>query len=385
MPRSFAPGRVNLIGEHIDYHGLPVLPMALSHGVRLTFVARTDAVVVVRNADPGYGERRFPLAPLPAPTPPPLPAPTPGPSGDWGNYVWAAAVTVASRFGARVGIEGTVSSDLPAGGGLSSSSALVVAVAQALLYASNLRPDRLELAEALAEGERLVGTAGGGMDQAASLLGREGYALRVSFDPLTVETVRVLDGWAVVVADSGVRARKSAELRDAYNRRRTESARALAGIAGACGLPGASPARLVARVGVPELLERCAHRPGQGARWAEHALAEAGRVEAAVAALRAGRLQSFGQLLDASHASLRDVYRVSHPRLDALVAAARGAGAAGARLTGAGFGGCMLAVCAVERAAAVAEALAEARAALGAPRGRAPFRARPGGGAHVEA
>jgi len=373
MPVSFAPGRVNLIGEHVDYHGLPVLPMALRRGIRLEFTPRNDGNVILRNAETRFGSRRFPLsAEL-----------VPGPPGDWGNYAMAAAVTVAARYGAHTGLEGTLSSDLPPAAGLSSSSALVVAVALAILHASGIEADPLGLAEALAEGERFVGTAGGGMDQAASLLGREGHALEISFGPLSATPVPFPGGWAVVVAHTGVSAEKSGGAQEAYNLRRRESGAALAALGEACGLPGTPPRELLTRVGVTDLLERCRALPAPGGPWARHALTEAARVEEAVAALRAGALDRFGELLNASHASLRDVYQVSHPRLDALVAAALAAGADGARLTGAGFGGCMLAVCRTDRAAGIVEALARTQAAMDPPPELLPFLAHPGEGARV--
>lgn len=373
MPVSFAPGRVNLIGEHIDYHGLPVLPMALRRGIRLEFAPRDDGRVLLRNAEARFGERRFPLDPALAP----------GPAGDWGNYAMAAAVTVAQRWGAGVGIQGTLTSDLPVAAGLSSSSALVVAVARALLHASKIRVDPLELAEALAEGERFVGTAGGGMDQAASLLGREGHALEIFFRPLAAEPVHFPEGWRVVVAHSGVSAEKSGSAQVAYNLRRSESGAALALLAGAMGTPGAAPKTLLDRFGSEVLLEGLGAIPGPAGRWAGHAVAEAARVGNAVAALRRGDLAAFGALLDASHASLRDVYEVSHPRLDALVEAARRAGAAGARLTGAGFGGCMLAVCLADEAESVLEGLSAAQGAMEPPPYLAPFLAAPGEGARI--
>lgn len=373
MPVSFAPGRVNLIGEHIDYHDLPVLPMALERGVRLEFAPRQDRRVVLRNADPAFGEREFRVEP----------GLKPGAPGDWGNYAMAAAVTVAERFGASVGIEGVLSSDLPPAAGLSSSSALVVAVARALLHAAGLERDPLELAEALAEGERFVGTAGGGMDQAASLLGKAGHALEIAFHPLSAVAVPFPGDWSVAVAHSGVSAEKSGGAQEAYNLRRRESATALAALARHMGDPGASPRRLLEAHGPGPLVERCGRMEGAGARWASHALEEAARVDQAVTALQDRDLARFGRLLDASHASLRDIYAVSHPRLDRLVDAARAAGAAGARLTGAGFGGCMLAVCRRVEVDRVVEALREAQAAMDPVPGLAPFEARPGNGARV--
>lgn len=371
---SFAPGRVNLIGEHIDYHGLPVLPMALRRGIRIVFRRREDGIVRLTNRDPAFGAREFRLAP----------DLEPGPAGDWGNYAMAAAVTVVERYGATVGFEGELTSDLPAAAGLSSSSALVVAVAQAILAASGLDADPIDLAQALAEGERFVGTAGGGMDQAASLNGLEGHALLVSFGPLRVRPIPLPDDWTVVVGHSGVSAEKSGTSQEAYNVRRAEGGAALGELAARLGAGGRSPAELLARFELPALLDLCERMATRGGRWAGHVLSESTRVTAAVEALRASDLASFGELLTASHASLRDVYEVSHPRLDALVQAAERAGAAGARLTGAGFGGCMLAVTRRDRTEAVITALREAQREMDPVPALAPFVAGAGPGARVE-
>lgn len=370
---AWAPGRVNLVGEHIDYHGLSVLPMALRRGVRLRFRPIRERRVVLTNSDPAFPPRDFPLDG----------ALEPGPPGDWGNYLMAGALTVLQSHGVETGIEGEVNSDLPPAAGLSSSSALVVATALALLNANGKRWDPLELADALAQGERFVGTAGGGMDQAASLNGVEGHALRISFGPLAVEPVPFPSDWTVLVAHSGVRAEKSGPAQVAYNQRREGSARALTELSLAVAGEVVAPVRLLEAHPLEELVERCRAVPGPGGSWAVHALTEAGRVASAVEALGGGDLAAFGSLLDASHASLRDVYGVSHPRLDALVEAAREAGAAGARLTGAGFGGCVLAVCRSGAAEGVLEGLARAQAAMDPPPELAPFRARPGGGARI--
>lgn len=370
---AFAPGRVNLIGEHIDYHGLSVLPMALERGIRIRFTPRVDSRIVLANADPRFGTLDFDLAA----------ELTPGPAGHWGNYVMAAALVARDRFGCRRGIEGRVESDLPPAAGLSSSSALVVATALALLHGHEGPIPLLELAEAAAEGERFVGTAGGGMDQAASLLGRRGHVLRIGFGPLSVRTLPLPGSWRVVVAHSGVEAAKSGAAQEAYNRRRTETTRGLTELARDLGTPGAAPRELLAAHATAVLLDAAAALPEPRAAWVHHVISEARRVDEAEAALLAGELDAFGHRLLASHASLRDRYEVSHPRLDRLVNAACTAGAAGARLTGAGFGGCMLAVCAADRLDAVREALAGALDRESTPGVLAPFEARAGSGASV--
>ena len=370
---SFAPGRVNLIGEHIDYHALPVLPMALERGVRIRFTPREDERILLENADTSFPARDFRM----------VPGLAPGPLGDWGNYARAAAVTALETFHCRRGIEGQVTSDLPPAAGLSSSSALMVAMCQALLHADRREVPPLVLAEAAAEGERFVGTAGGGMDQAASLLGRAGHALRIEFAPLAAEPVPIPGDWRVVVAHTGVRAEKSGGAQEAYNARRSETTTGLARIAADVGRPGASPSELLARVPTDELLAAAAGLEEPVASWVRHILNEAVRVEQATEALRGGELLAFGRLLNASHDSLRDLYEVSHPRLDALVEAALAAGAAGARLTGAGFGGCMLAVCEAAAVDEVRSRLAARQATFDPAPELAPFVAVPGPGASV--
>ncbi len=370
---SFAPGRVNLIGEHIDYHALPVLPMALERGVRIRFRPRDDDRIVLRNADPAFPSREFRMAPGLAP----------GPGGDWGNYARAAAVTALETFRCRRGIEGEVASDLPPAAGLSSSSALMVAMCQALIHADGREIPPLVLAEAAAEGERFVGTAGGGMDQAASLLGRAGHALKIDFAPLAAEAVPMLPEWRVVVAHTGVRAEKSGGAQEAYNARRSETTAGLARIAEAVGSPGATPRELLAQRPLVELLAAAGRLETPVDAWVRHILDEAVRVDEAVAALRAADLPAFGMLLNASHVSLRELYEVSHPRLDALVEAAVAGGAAGARLTGAGFGGCMLAVCDERAVEAVLTALTERQAEFEPRPELPPFLATPGPGAAV--
>src|SRR5688572_9583988 len=152
-----APGRVNPIGEHIDYHGLPVLPMAIGRGVRLTYQARADRRISV--ASPRYGRREFEWTP----------DLTPVAVGDWENYLRAAAQAVSGKWGAGRGVDAEVESNLPPAAGLSSSSALLVAMTLALLRANGYEPAFEELMEVLPEGEQFVGTRGGGMDHAACL------------------------------------------------------------------------------------------------------------------------------------------------------------------------------------------------------------------------
>ncbi len=370
-----APGRVNLIGEHIDYCGLPVLPMAIPPAAWLLLRPRADGLVRLADCAPGYPPREFRLEREIPPAPP----------GDWGNYPRAAAQALIGRFGELRGFDAVLCSRIPAASGLSSSSALVVAVALALLDVNRLDLPAESLAELLALGERYVGTRGGGMDQAIILGARPGAAARVGFAPLRLEHVRVPGAWRILVASSLVSARKSGPARRAYNLRPREAVEALAIVAAHVGGP-ADYVRLLGLHGVERLLEAGQTLlPPTLARRFRHVVTEAARVDAAVAALIAGDLAGLGALLGASHRSLRDDLEVSRPELDELVARAVDAGAAGARLTGAGFGGCIVAVADAAAEPGVRAALAEG---FYRPRGVADatphlFSVDPAGGAGV--
>jgi galactokinase len=317
------PGRVNLIGEHIDYHNLAVLPMAIQRRVRVAFRAREDRRI--RATSPGFPDCDFEWSD----------SLDPGASGDWANYVKAAAQAVSDRWGAGRGIDAEVDSDLPPAAGLSSSSALLTAFTLALLQANGISAGFGELMEVLPEGEHFVGTRGGGMDHAAVLAAKAGAALLVRFAPVSVEHVPIPRGWAFLVAHSLTTAEKSHHIRSEYNARRAAGTRGLerlgfASYAEAVERHTFAELETLAREGLDDEARRCFL----------HVAGEAGRVREAVAALRAGDAGEFGELLYASHESLRDLLRISNPQLDELVEAARAAGARGARLTGAGFGGC---------------------------------------------
>ena len=342
------PGRVNLIGEHIDYCGLPVLPMAIQRGITLALRPRTDRTVRLGNLVPRFPEWTFVLsrdiAPLGA--------------GDWGNYPQAAGQAMVRRCGDLMGFDAIVGSDLPVAAGLSSSSALVVAVALALLAANDIRLEPLELAALLAQAERYVGTAGGGMDQAIALGARAGHAARIEFDPVRLTNVAVPSDWRFLVASSLVPAEKSGPARRAYNARTHETTAARELVSRYMHVPGAtSYADLFAARSVDELLDAAAKLEPLLRRRYRHVVSEGARVREAEQAMAAGELARFAALMDASHASLRDDYEVSSAALDQLVEIAHDAGAAGARLTGAGFGGCIVALAEAETAEQVLQGL----------------------------
>jgi galactokinase len=325
---SRAPGRVNLIGEHTDYNEGLVLPAAISLELSIAFRPRTDRRVELHSL--ALGETRaFDLDDV---TRPPARR---GASRTWIDYVAGTAWALAVSGIQRRGLQGVIESRLPAGAGLASSAALELASAWALIDPeSGVAPAPVRLA-ALARRaeEEFVGVRCGVMDQMAAALGREGHALLIDCRSLEVEPVPLPNGVSVVVCDSGV-PRRLSESR--YNERREqceEGARLLRQR-----LPRVGSLRDMTLEG----FERWKGvLPKTIALRCEHVIRENARVEGAVRALRAGALDEIGALFAESQASLRDLYEVSSPELDALVEAACGIdGVVGARLTGAGFGGC---------------------------------------------
>jgi galactokinase len=318
---AFGPGRVNLIGEHTDYNGGLALPFAIAEGVTVTAtpIAGDAIEAVARDVD---DERdAFPLA---AP-------PRDGDTKGWRAFVrgMVAELTAAGHElrPARLEISGT----LARGSGLSSSAALEVALALALLgLVSDVDPDRPALAALCSRVENdWVGAQTGLLDQTASLLGRPGTALRIDFRTMVVSEIPLdLGDWRLVTVDSGEA--HSLDAAEGYNERRAECEEA---------------ARRLGVATVSEAtLEQAAALPDPLARRVRHVLAENARVDATVAALRDGDLAEVGRLLDASHASLRDLYDASTDAVERTVAALRDAGAAGARMVGGGFGGHVLAL-----------------------------------------
>jgi galactokinase len=338
---SRAPGRVNLIGEHTDYNDLPVFPMALQREVRIALTPRPDGLVRLFNVSPEFDLVQFSIGA----------AIEKSAAGDWGNYVKAPANELANRFAISKGFDGVLVSDVPVASGLSSSSALVNAVGLALSHINEISVDSLKLADVMADAERYTGTRGGGMDQAISMAARGGHAARIDFSPLRMHHVMMPPDWCLVVADTGVRAEKSGGAQAAYNLRRSECEQALEVVGtelvkrdADLTLPQRYP-DLLKLVGFEGALEiGAAVLQGNLLRRYRHVITEALRVEKAQEAVVAADIMAFGDLMDASHGSLRSDYHVSSAELDELVALAKEGGAAGARLTGAGFGGCIVAL-----------------------------------------
>ena len=210
------PGRINLIGEHIDYHDLPVLPIAIQRCIQLAF--RSNPSCCARIESDGYEARQLSLEAAEIAHCPP---------GDWGNYLRAAVQIAASHWPISHGIDAAVTSNLPAAAGLSSSSALLIGLTLALLSVNGVNLDFDQLMEVFPEGEQLVGTRGGGMDHAAILGSRAGSALLIRFAPLETAPISVPGHWAFLAAHSLTTAEKSGAARLEYNSRREAGARAL--------------------------------------------------------------------------------------------------------------------------------------------------------------
>ena len=312
--RTFvAPGRVNLMGDHTDYNQGFVLPVAIDRACTVTAGPGRGAVVRARSRELA-GEVVVPAdgSADPRAVDPP-----------WGCFV-AGVLTTLAALGAEVpALDVEIASTVPVGSGLSSSSALAVALTLACSDATGEALDRRELARAaLATEVAATGVPGGLMDQLASLWGVEGHALLIDCRTDDVTPVALPPGVAVLVVHSG-QARTLAG--SEYSARRAEC--------------DAVAARLQVASLRDATAEQVADEP-----VARHVVSENARVLATAAALPGGDLSVLGPLMLASHASLRDDYSVSTPELDLLVELLVNAGAAGARLTGAGFGGCVVAL-----------------------------------------
>jgi galactokinase len=294
--RAFAPGRVNLIGEHTDYNDGLCLPFATELGLTVTAELRDGAQILA----PG------------------LPDDDP--------YVRGTVAELRAAGIEPPGCTLDVAGELPQEVGLSSSAALCVALALALCEAAGAEaPPPVPLARLCSRVENeYTGAHTGLLDQLASLLGREGHALRLDMRTLECEPVELdLGAHVLAVLDSGAPRSLAAS---GYNERREECRRA-AELLGVDSLRDAQDWS-----GLPDPLDR----------RVRHVLTENRRVDLAVAALQAGDAAALGELLDSSHASLRDDYEVSVPQVELAVAACHESGALGARIMGGGFGGSVL-------------------------------------------
>lgn len=396
----YAPGRVNLLGEHTDYNGLPVLPAAIPQTIAIEGKPREENTVTARSVVHDNETVSFPLeAQI-----------SPHPQGHWVNYVKAGmqgltGATPPDELKSLRGCDITIRGTIPRGVGLSSSSALVIASALALLQANQRTYNPLQLAERMAEAEHYVGTRGGGMDQAACLLARPGRVLKIDFFPLRVEAIPFPESASLVICDSRVRAKKSANALQSYNLRALE-----------CRFGTMILQRHLERQGVSSRFDRIGsllnppwnltlgdltalivevireeysltdlrniiHNDERiysllrdyqfkdesvyaslcfacGKRL-RHVARDAQRVERSKVLLREGDLEAFGDLMNEGHRSAREDFEISCAELDELVQLAQANGALGSRLTGAGFGGCTVNLVRKEHAERFCERMAE--------------------------
>ena len=332
---AFAPGRVNLVGEHTDYNDGFVLPMALDLGVTLAFHPRTDDLLRVHSADIPQtrdlrlAELRHRVSVEPDRR---------GQRGGWFGYVAGVAWAMLGAGMPLRGADIALASNLPMGGGLSSSAALEVGIARALAAAADLEWDPKAAALLAQRAEReFAGVACGIMDQLAVAAARERCALLIDCRSLDTRDVPMPDGLDVVIFDSGVKRDLASS---AYNERRASCERAADAIR-------ARHAHVMAlRDATLDMLAEA--KPALSEtdyRRALHVIEENPRPAVMSDALVRGDLAAAGRTMRDSHASLRNLYDVSTPELDALVeAAASVPGCYGARLTGAGFGGCIVSI-----------------------------------------
>lgn len=328
------PGRVNLIGEHTDYNDGFVLPMAIDRDVLIALRAREDRIVRMVAADLG-DEQTFDLDDLQK-------------AEGWQEYVKGVAWALMDEFAPALrGFDAVMAGNVPRGAGLSSSAALELATARAFQVSSSFPWDPVAMALAGKHAENAwVGVNSGIMDQLISALGTEGHALLIDCRSLATDAVPLPSGYVVVVLDTMTR---RGLVGSAYNERRA----ACEGAARRFGVAALRDLNL-------ETLMQQRHALDETTlRRARHVVTENARTLAAADAMRRDDAAALGRLMDASHQSLRDDFEVSSPALDAIQAAARTApGCVGARMTGAGFGGCAVALVAEQELEAFSAAVA---------------------------
>jgi galactokinase len=325
---AHAPGRVNLLGEHVDYNEGIVLPAAIDRKLCLTAAPTSDGTVTLNSLDLGKqvsfrlvqvtNRRDLNGRPLPG----------------WALYP-AGVAWILQKTGLHLsGMQAVYTSDIPIGAGLSSSAAVEVAFATTWQALSGWEMEKLELAKLCQQAENeYVGVSSGLMDQFASACGVEDHVLCFDTRSLEWTAYDLPPGTAIIIADSGIRRSLTGS---AYNDRRAACEQAVEILRNY--IPGINSLRDVSTV---ELAAYSTFLPAEIERRAEHVVKEIHRVDRAILALQRGDAHMFGGFMFASHKSLRDLYEVSLPELDCLVEIARGLpGIYGARLTGAGFGGC---------------------------------------------
>lgn len=333
---GYAPGRVELLGNHTDYNRGVVLAAAIDRGITVAGAARDDdRIRLVSELTPDAVE--VPLRDL-----------QPQSEHRWANYP-LGVVQQLQRLGHQIrGFDARVSGDVPAGAGLSSSAALEVATAGLLMKLHGLRLAPLDVAKLCQRAEnQFVGVRSGLLDQATSVFGRADHVVFLDCQNEEIRTIPFPSGFALVIVESGV---KHSLLQSKYNSRREETAAAATAL-GVASLREATPDALErARDSLDPLLFR----------RAAHIVGENDRVWRAVEAMETGDAAAIGALMNASHESSRVNFENSTPELDLLVSIAQSIrGALGSRLTGGGFGGGTVTLVEAKRAADVVDEIRE--------------------------
>ena len=329
-----SPGRVNLIGEHTDYNDGFVLPLAIDRAVWLALRPREDGRVLAHSQEQpeptDFALREFQHT-----------------NSGWAEYVKGMARMLLDASYDLTGWEGVLTSDVPAGSGLSSSAALEMAVGRAFAAVSNFPFDGVEMARLGQQTENeWVGANTGIMDQMIAANGRAGFALLIDCRDLTMAPIPLPQETAVLILDTMTRHNHTDS---GYNERR-ESCERAAAFFGVSHLRDVSLAQFEARAAELDDITR---------RRARHVITENDRVLAAVQAMQAGDAAALGRLMNASHASLRDDFAVTNAQLDEMARLAQAQpGCFGARMTGGGFGGCAVALVEAGMAAEIATAVA---------------------------
>ncbi|KAM6937252.1 N-acetylgalactosamine kinase [Xenentodon cancila] len=418
---AYAPGRVNLIGEHIDYCGYSVLPMAIEQSILAAVSVNDSGIIQLANTNPQYQDFRVSCS-----TDIVIDKGNP----KWYYYFLCGVKGIQEKFGVTslAGMSCVIDGTIPPSSGLSSSSALVCCSGLLTMEANKKSLSKVALAEICATCERYIGTEGGGMDQSISFLAEQGTAKLIEFQPLRATDVKLPDGAVFVISNCCVEMNKAASSH--YNIRVAECRIATKMLAQARGL---DPSRLlklsqvqtelkasledmlalVDEVLHPELYTReeiCKFLCITSEQFAtdllsaniqnlthfklhqraKHVYSEAARVMRFQSVCDSGPAESIkllGELMNQSHASCRDLYECSCPELDQLVDICLKSGAVGSRLTGAGWGGCAVSMVPTEKVESFLQSVREAyylpdprRAAM---EKRSLFVSKPGGGAAI--
>uniref|UniRef100_A0A8D0C741 Galactokinase 2 n=1 Tax=Scleropages formosus TaxID=113540 RepID=A0A8D0C741_SCLFO len=348
-----APGRVNLIGEHIDYCGYAVLPMAIEQSILAAVSVNDTQSIQLANVNPQYKDFAVSSEELQIDRTNP----------QWYYYYLCGVRGVKEHLGLAplAGMKCVVDGTVPPSSGLSSSSALVCCAGLVTLEANNKMLSKVELAEICARCERYIGTEGGGMDQSISFLAEEGTAKLIEFNPLRAVDVKLPDGAVFVIANCCVEMNKAATSH--FNIRVVECRLAAKLLAKRRGLDWSCVQRLkevcqTLGVSLEQLRDGVLSANTQHVthfklhQRAQHVYSEAARVlrfREVCEAAPDDSIRQLGLLMQQSHTSCRDLYECSCPELDQLVRTCLKAGAVGSRLTGAGWGGCTVSMVPVDK------------------------------------